>query len=169
MELLLGTRVEAIDPQAGGLRLADGSTHVVDRVLLTTGGQPRRLTLDGGDAANVHYLRKAIIILNPVEPEMIMRDTVFCALEPGADTGAIAAAIYRRVQEVQTYVPGYQLRGEPQFDEPHELWNGLGRVAVFLEVTGNGDFLPPWAGNLDIMTAAAVRVVETLAAVGTSA
>ena len=106
---------------------------------------------------------KAIIILNPVKPDMIMRDTVFCALEPGADAAAVTEAIHRRVQEVQTYVPGYRLRGEPQFDEPHELWNGLGRVAVFLEVTGNGDFLPPWAGNLDIMTAAAVRVAEKLA------
>lgn len=106
---------------------------------------------------------KAIIILNPVEPDMIMRDTVFCSLEPGADRAAITAAIHERVAEVQQYVPGYRLRSEPQFDEPSELWDGMGRVAVFLEVTGNGDYLPPWAGNLDIMTAAALRVGELLA------
>ena len=59
--------------------------------------------------------------------------------------------------EVQQYVPGYTLRSDPQFDDPRPLWHGNGRVAVFLEVRGNGDYLPPWAGNLDIMTAAAVR------------
>ncbi len=106
---------------------------------------------------------KAIIILNPAKPDMIMRDTVFCSLTPDADRDAITAAIHSRVHEVQSYVPGYQLRSEPQFDDPHELWGGMGRVAVFLEVTGNGDYLPPWAGNLDIMTAAAVRVGEMLA------
>ncbi|WP_375386041.1 acetaldehyde dehydrogenase (acetylating) [uncultured Microbacterium sp.] len=106
---------------------------------------------------------KAIIILNPVKPDMIMRDTVFCALEPDVDRDAIAEAIHTRVAEVQEYVPGYRLRSDPQFDDPTELWGGRGRVAVFLEVTGNGDYLPPWAGNLDIMTAAAVRVGEQLA------
>lgn len=106
---------------------------------------------------------KAIIILNPVKPEMIMRDTVFCSLEPDADRDAITAAVHARVEEVQQYVPGYTLRSNPQFDDPTELWGGRGRVAVFLEVTGHGDYLPPWAGNLDIMTAAAVRVGELLA------
>jgi acetaldehyde dehydrogenase len=106
---------------------------------------------------------KAIIILNPVKPDMIMRDTVFCSLEPNADRDSIAAAVHARVAEVQKYVPGYRLRSEPQFDEPNSLWGGMGRVAVFLEVTGNGDYLPPWAGNLDIMTAAAMRVGELLA------
>lgn len=103
---------------------------------------------------------KAIILLNPVQPNMIMRNTVFCSLQPDADREAIAEAIRVRVAEVQQYVPGYRLRSEPQFDEPTELWSGMGRVGVFLEVTGNGDYLPPWAGNLDIMTAAAVRVGE---------
>jgi acetaldehyde dehydrogenase len=67
------------------------------------------------------------------------------------------------VAEVQQYVPGYKLRVEPQFDEPRDTWNGMARVAIFLEVHGNGDYLPPWAGNLDIMTAAAARVGEQLA------
>lgn len=106
---------------------------------------------------------KAIIILNPVEPPMIMRDTVFCAIPSDADTKAISASIEKMVAEVATYVPGYTLRAEPQFDEPRDIWNGMARVAVFLEVRGNGDYLPPWAGNLDIMTAAAARVGEQLA------
>ncbi|MFF5264704.1 acetaldehyde dehydrogenase (acetylating) [Actinomadura viridis] len=106
---------------------------------------------------------KAIIILNPVTPPMIMRDTVFCAIPPDADTAAIAASVHRMVAEVAAYVPGYTLRAEPQFDEPRDIWNGMARVAVFLEVRGNGDYLPPWAGNLDIMTAAAARVGERLA------
>jgi len=106
---------------------------------------------------------KAIIILNPVKPPMIMRDTVFCAIPADADRAAITAAITKRVAEVQQYVPGYTLRAEPQYDEPREGWNGSARVAVFLEVRGNGDYLPPWAGNLDIMTAAATRTGEQLA------
>jgi acetaldehyde dehydrogenase len=106
---------------------------------------------------------KAIIILNPVKPPMIMRDTVFCAIPPDADTGAITASVTKRVAEVQRYVPGYTLRAEPQYDEPREGWGGRARVAVFLEVRGNGDYLPPWAGNLDIMTAAAARTGEQLA------
>ena len=106
---------------------------------------------------------KAIIILNPVSPPMIMRDTVFCAIPPDADTAAITASIEKRVAEVQQYVPGYTLRAEPQYDEPREGWHGHARVAVFLQVRGNGDYLPPWAGNLEIMTAAAARAGEQLA------
>ena len=106
---------------------------------------------------------KAIIILNPVEPPMIMRDTVFCAIPADADRAAIAAAITARVAEVQKYVPGYTLRTEPQFDEPTEQWGGNARVTVLLEVRGNADYLPDWAGNLDIMTAAAVRAGELIA------
>jgi acetaldehyde dehydrogenase len=112
-----------------------------------------------GDAAQ----GKAIIILNPVSPPMIMRDTVFCAIPADADTDAITASIKNRVAEVKEYVPGYTLRAEPQYDPPRDTWNGMARVAVFLEVRGNGDYLPPWAGNLDIMTAAAARTGEQLA------
>ncbi|HEX3513261.1 MAG TPA: acetaldehyde dehydrogenase (acetylating) [Trebonia sp.] len=106
---------------------------------------------------------KAIIILNPVKPPMIMRDTVFCSIPADADQAAVTASIEKRVAEVQQYVPGYTLRAEPQYDEPRDVWNGMARVAVFLEVRGNGDYLPPWAGNLDIMTAAAAQVGEQLA------
>ena len=106
---------------------------------------------------------KAVIILNPVEPPMIMRDTVFCAIPPDADHNAISTSIKEIVERVREYVPGYTLRVDPQFDEPRPDWNGLARVAVFLEISGNGDYLPPYAGNLDIMTAAAAKVGELLA------
>jgi acetaldehyde dehydrogenase len=106
---------------------------------------------------------KAIIVLNPVEPPMIMRDTVYCMIGAEADRAAITASIHEIVADVQQYVPGYTLRAEPQFDEPADEWGGHARVAVFLEVKGNGDFLPAYAGNLDIMTAAAARVGELMA------
>ncbi|MFJ8026183.1 acetaldehyde dehydrogenase (acetylating) [Streptomyces sp. NPDC096311] len=106
---------------------------------------------------------KAVIIMNPVEPPMIMRDTVFCAIPEGADRDAITESVVRMVAEVAEYVPGYTLRADPQFDDPRPEWKDQARVAVFLEVRGRGDYLPPWAGNLDIMTAAAARVGELLA------
>ncbi|MGW1028292.1 acetaldehyde dehydrogenase (acetylating) [Streptomyces sp. NPDC002577] len=106
---------------------------------------------------------KAVIIMNPVEPPMIMRDTVFCAIPEDADRDAISESIVRMVGEVAEYVPGYTLRADPQFDDPRPEWKDQARVAVFLEVRGRGDYLPPWAGNLDIMTAAAARVGELLA------
>jgi acetaldehyde dehydrogenase len=106
---------------------------------------------------------KAIIILNPAEPPLIMRDTVYCAISPDADREAIAASIDEMVQDVATYVPGYRLVAEPQFDDRRPGWDGCARVAVFLEVEGNGDYLPRYAGNLDIMTSAAARVGELLA------
>lgn len=106
---------------------------------------------------------KAVIILNPVEPPMIMRDTVFCAIPADADRDSVTASVVKMVESVQQYVPGYSLRAEPQYDEPRESWGNRARVAVFLEVRGNGDYLPEYAGNLDIMTAAAARVGEQLA------
>jgi acetaldehyde dehydrogenase len=106
---------------------------------------------------------KAVIILNPVEPAMIMRDTVFCAIPADADREQITASIHQMVAAVQEYVPGYALRADPQFDDAREVWSGNARVAVFLEVRGNGDYLAPYAGNLDIMTAAAARVGDQLA------
>lgn len=103
---------------------------------------------------------KAIIILNPSEPPLIMRDTVFCMIPPDADQELISNSVKLMVEEVRTYVPGYRLKAEPQFDSPDPMWGGNARVAVFLEVEGAGDYLPPYAGNLDIMTAAAARVAE---------
>jgi acetaldehyde dehydrogenase len=121
-----------------------GTRANIDEFTRTTS---RGIEVIGGAARG-----KAIIVLNPAEPPMIMRDTVFCAIPTDADENAVAESIVKMVADVAAYVPGYRLLSEPQFDP--------GRVAVFLEVEGAGDFLPPYAGNLDIMTAAAVRVGE---------
>jgi acetaldehyde dehydrogenase len=111
---------------------------------------------------------KAIIILNPAEPPIMMRNTVYCALPEGADREQVADSVLEMVREVATYVPGYRLKSPPLFEEgPFRSPSGETfptRVVCLLEVEGAGDYLPPYAGNLDIMTAAAVRVGETLAA-----
>jgi acetaldehyde/propanal dehydrogenase len=98
---------------------------------------------------------KAIIIVNPAEPPLIMRDTVHCLTEGEPDQAAITESIHAMIKEVQKYVPGYKLVNGPVFDGQ--------RVSVFLEVEGLGDFLPKYAGNLDIMTAAAARTAEMFA------
>jgi acetaldehyde/propanal dehydrogenase len=98
---------------------------------------------------------KAIIIINPAEPPLIMRDTVHCLTETAPDQEKIAASIHAMIKEVQKYVPGYKLVNGPVFDG--------NRVSVFMEVEGLGDFLPKYAGNLDIMTAAAARTAEMFA------
>jgi acetaldehyde dehydrogenase len=94
-------------------------------------------------------------VLNPAEPPLLMRDTVLCELGEHADRDAIRESIHEMVAEVAGYVPGYRLKADPQFDGR--------RVAVLLEVQGAGDFLEPFSGNLDIMTAAATRVGEKMA------
>ena len=107
---------------------------------------------------------KAIIVLNPADPPIMMRDTIFCSLPADADRDKVEGSIRQMVESVQSYVPGYRLRTEPQFDEvPDGKGGTTGRVAVFVEVEGAGDFLPPYAGNLDIMTAAAARVGDEIA------
>lgn len=98
---------------------------------------------------------KAIIIINPAEPPIMMRDTVHCLVEGEPDQDAIRASVDAMVAEVQRYVPGYTLSNGPVFDGP--------RVSIYLEVRGAGDWLPPYAGNLDIMTAAALRTGELFA------
>ena len=107
---------------------------------------------------------KAIIILNPAEPPIMMRDTIFCSLPADADQDKVDGSIRQMVETVATYVPGYRLRSDPQFDEVPDGQGGTtGRVAIFVEVEGAGDFLPPYAGNLDIMTAAAAKVGDEVA------
>ncbi|OXM86966.1 acetaldehyde dehydrogenase (acetylating) [Paenibacillus rigui] len=99
---------------------------------------------------------KAIIILNPAEPPILMRDTVYALVEEGTmDREEITKSIYDMVKAVQAYVPGYRLRTEPMFDG--------NQVTIFIEVEGAGDYLPKYSGNLDIMTAAGVRVAEEFA------
>ena len=98
---------------------------------------------------------KAIIIINPAEPPVYMRDTVHCLVEGEPNQAAITEAVHAMIKEVQKYVPGYKLVNGPVFDG--------NRVSIFLEVEGLGDFLPKYAGNLDIMTAAAARTAEMFA------
>lgn len=111
---------------------------------------------------------KAIIVLNPVDPPMNMRNTVFCSLPAEAAVAGelqnrVRESIQEMVQRVSEYVPGYHVTADPQFDEARPEWNGWGRVTVLLEVTGAGDYLPKYAGNLDIITSAAVATGERLA------
>ncbi|WP_373757728.1 acetaldehyde dehydrogenase (acetylating) [Jeotgalibaca porci] len=99
---------------------------------------------------------KAIIVLNPADPPILMRDTIFVLVEEDAmNEELITEAIEKRVAEVQEYVPGYRIRSKPLFDN--------NKISVFVEVEGAGDFLPAYSGNLDIMTASAVRVAEEFA------
>ena len=114
---------------------------------------------------------KAIIILNPADPPMIMRDTIF-TLSEGADEETIRASVEDMVREVQTYVPGYRLKQEVQFERYGDnnkltipgrgVFTGV-KTSIFLEVEGAGDYLPSYSGNLDIMTAAAKATGELIA------
>ena len=119
---------------------------------------------------------KAIIVLNPAEPPLIMRNTIFC-MSGEADTEAIERSIEEMVAEVQTYVPGYRLKQEVQFDRMPGAAvtgavsnsNGSGdrspgiKSSIFLEIEGAAHYLPAYAGNLDIMTSAALKTAEKLA------
>ncbi|MFM2099539.1 MAG: hypothetical protein RLZZ366_1078, partial [Pseudomonadota bacterium] len=116
---------------------------------------------------------KAIIILNPAEPPLIMRDTVYC-LTDDADQDAIRASVADMLAEVQSYVPGYRLKQDVQFEriggnqplhipEMGESFTGL-KVTIFIEVEGAAHYLPAYAGNLDIMTSAALKTAERIAA-----
>ncbi|MFX1767273.1 acetaldehyde dehydrogenase (acetylating) [Paraburkholderia sp. A1RI-2L] len=98
---------------------------------------------------------KAIIVINPAEPPLIMRDTVHCLTEGTPDEARIVESVHAMIADVQRYVPGYRLVNGPVFDGK--------RVSVYLEVEGLGDYLPKYAGNLDIMTAAAARTAEMFA------
>lgn len=124
-----------------------GTRMNIDEFTRTTAGAVESV---GGAAKG-----KAIIIINPAEPPLMMRDTVHCLTETAPDQDAIRQSVLDMVAEVQRYVPGYRLVNGPVFDG--------NKVSVFLEVAGLGDFLPAYAGNLDIMTAAALRTAEMFA------
>jgi len=123
-----------------------GTRQNIDEFTETTG---HSLVAIGGA-----HKGKAIILLNPAEPPILMRNTVYALVET-VDQEAITASVRTMAATVQRYVPGYRLKADPLFDDH--------KVTVLLEVTGAGDFLPPYAGNLDIMTAAAVQVGEEIA------
>lgn len=109
---------------------------------------------------------KAIIILNPADPPLIMRNTVYVvpdAERDEVDEEAITESVNEVVSEVQKAVPGYQLTNGPTFDERDTPWGEKPVVMMFLEVEGAGDFLPKYSGNLDIMTSSARTVGEAFA------
>ncbi len=124
-----------------------GTRQNIDEFTRTTSGAVEKV---GGAKKG-----KAIIVINPAEPPLLMRDTVHCLTETEPDQDGITESVHAMVKEVQKYVPGYRLVNGPIFDGR--------KVTVFMEVEGLGDFLPKYAGNLDIMTAAALRTAEMFA------
>ena len=131
----------------GSKSIGPGTRKNIDEFTRTTAGAVEKI---GGAAEG-----KAIIVVNPAEPPLIMRDTIHCLTEDEPDQEAITRSIHEMVAEVQKYVPGYTLKHGPVFDGK--------RVSVWMEVEGLGDFLPKYAGNLDIMTAAGLRTAEMFA------
>jgi acetaldehyde dehydrogenase len=140
-----------------------GTRANIDEFTETTA---RSLEVVGGAA-----LGKAIIVLNPAEPPLIMRNTVFCLTQTG-EPDDFRRAVGEMVETVQSYVPGYRLKQEvqveriledpvriPQLDRKFTGW----KIAIFLEVAGAAHYLPAYAGNLDIMTSAALRTAEQIA------
>jgi len=124
-----------------------GTRKNIDEFTRTTAGAVARV---GGAKKG-----KAIIVINPAEPPLIMRDTVHCLTADAPKAAQIEDSVRTMIQEVQKYVPGYRLVNGPVFDGH--------RVSIYLEVEGLGDYLPKYAGNLDIMTAAAARTAEMFA------
>ena len=149
-----GEMVSAVSSKSAG----PGTRQNIDEFTRTTA---RALEEIGGAQKG-----KAIIILNPADPPILMRNTVFAGLPEGTDHGAVVSSIERMVELVQAYVPGYRLKNPPLIEEgPFQTPGGVvpHRVVTLLEVEGAGDYLPTYAGNLDIMTAAAQRVGEAIA------
>lgn len=114
-----------------------------------------RTTAGGVEKVGGAKKGKAIIVINPAEPPLIMRDTIHCLTKDEPDQEAITKSVHAMIAEVQKYVPGYTLVNGPVFDG--------NRVTTYMEVAGLGDFLPTYAGNLDIMTASASRTAELFA------
>ena len=137
-EIIASTASKSIGP---------GTRANLDEFTYTTSGAVEKV---GGAKKG-----KALVIVNPAEPPMIMRNTIYCLTEDAPDQARITESILQMIAEVQKYVPGYRLVNGPVFDG--------NKVATFMEVEGLGDYLPKYAGNLDIMTAAAARTAEMFA------
>jgi len=154
--------------------------EIVASIASKSAGPGTRANIDEFTETTAHAIEavggatrgKAIIILNPAEPPLIMRDTVFCLCDE-ADPEAIRASVRQMEAEVRAYVPGYRLKQEVQIERigdnaPLHIpemggdFAGL-KVSIFLEVEGAAHYLPAYAGNLDIMTSAALRTAERLA------
>lgn len=136
----IATAVASRSVGPGTRQNIDEFTRTANRALMEVGGAQRAKTI----TAN-----------NPADPPMMMRNSIYVLVGEDVDEGAVEKSIMDMVKTVQTYVPGYQLKVEPYFDE--------GYVTTLVEVEGEGDYLPPYAGNLDIITAAAVAVGEKYA------
>lgn len=150
--------------------------EIVASIASTSAGPGTRANIDEFTETTAHAIEqvggakrgKAIIILNPAEPPLIMRDTVFCLCD-AAEEEKVRVSIADMVREVQAYVPGYRLKQEVQFEPVDRVripemggeFSGL-KVTVFLEVEGAAHYLPKYAGNLDIMTSAAMKTAERL-------
>lgn len=146
------SRVQAVDyaeiiATVASKSAGPGTRKNIDEFTRTTAGAIEQV---GGAIEG-----KAIIIINPAEPPLMMRDTIHCLTASEPDRVAITESVLRMVTEVQKYVPGYKLKNGPVFDD--------NRVSIYMEVKGLGDFLPNYAGNLDIMTAAGLRTAEMYA------
>lgn len=155
---------QATAPMVAAIRQATPVTYaeIVSTVASRSAGPGTRQNIDEFTRTTAEALEKvggaergkAIIILNPAEPPIIMRNTVYALVEE-VDQERISESIRKMAHTVQQYVPGYRLKAPPIFDD--------NRVTVLLEIEGAGDYLPRYAGNLDIMTSAAVRVGEEFA------
>lgn len=137
------------------LSAGPGTRQNIDEFTVTTA---RGLEALGGAIA-----AKAIIILNPADPPILMRNTVYVVPQGDFDESAVVQSIERMTAEVRAYVPGYRLKSEPAFDTIATPAGPRRSITLLLEVTGAGDYLPKYAGNLDIMTASACRVAQVLA------
>lgn len=127
--------------------IGPGTRKNIDEFTRTTSGAVAKV---GGAKVG-----KAIVVVNPAEPPLMMRDTVYCETAEDPDQEAITRSVHDMIAEVQKYVPGYRLKNGPTFEGR--------KVSIFLEVEGLGDYLPKYAGNLDIMTAAGARTAEMFA------
>jgi acetaldehyde/propanal dehydrogenase len=127
--------------------IGPGTRQNIDEFTRTTSGAVQKV---GGARRG-----KAIVIVNPAVPPIMMRDTVHCLTAGPPDEAAITESVHRMLREVQQYVPGYRLKNGPVFEGR--------RVSMYMDVEGLGDYLPKYAGNLDIMTAAALRTAEMFA------
>jgi acetaldehyde dehydrogenase len=133
-----------------------GTRQNIDEFTYTTA---RALELVGGAPVG-----KAIIVLNPADPPIMMQNTVYAVCQAeDIDEDAVRTSIEQIVADVAAYVPGYRLKGAPVFERRDTPWGSLPTVSILIVVEGAGDFLPKYAGNLDIMTAAARRVGEQIA------
>ena len=147
--------VSRVQPVAYGEIVATVSSKSVGPGTRKNIDEFTRTTAGAVEAVGGAKQGKAIIIINPAEPPLMMRDTIHCLCEDEPDQAAIIKSVHDMIADVQKYVPGYKLVNGPVFEGK--------KVSIYMEVEGLGDYLPKYAGNLDIMTAAAARTAEMFA------